>query len=136
MSIQLNDTKLNHAACIDKLFLKIFENSFIFIKNAQIMSFKPTKVAKIQRIKLKRMFNKAWVVFPFIQSCIVSFEKVEKVLKPPQKPVTNNSRCRSGSCPFIVKPTKIPMMKHATTFEIKVAKGKLLSNLLKIKEIA
>jgi hypothetical protein len=61
------------------------------------MSFSPINVAKIQSIKLKNMFNKAWVVFPFIQSCIVSFENVEKVLNPPQKPVTNNSRCRSGS---------------------------------------
>ncbi len=100
------------------------------------MSFKPIKVAKIQSIKLKMMFNKAWVAFPFIQSCIVSFENVEKVLNPPQKPVTNNNRCWSGNCSFIVKPTKMPMIKHAATFDTNVAKGKLCSNLLKIKEIA
>jgi hypothetical protein len=120
-----------------QVILKIFENLFnSFLGKTQIMSFSPINVAKIQSIKLKNMFNMAWVVFPFIQSCIVSFEKVEKVLNPPQKPVTNNNRCRSGSCPLSVKPTKMPMMKHAATFDTKVANGKLLSNLLKINEIA
>ena len=55
------------------------------------MSFKPTKAAKIQRIKLKMIFSKAFVKCPEIQSCIVSFEKVENVLNPPQKPVMNKS---------------------------------------------
>ena len=56
------------------------------------MSFKPAIVAKTQSIKLKITFSKALMKCPSVQSCIVSFEKVENVLNPPQNPVTNNNR--------------------------------------------
>ena len=56
---------------------------------------------------------------------IVSNEKVEKVVNPPQNPVTNNHFKLLFAKLFFSKiPIKNPIKKQPTTLVIKVANGK------------
>jgi hypothetical protein len=53
-----------------------------------------------------------------------SYEKVEKVVKPPQKPVArNNFRLLSAGVNFNVYPITRPRIKLPVMFMIKVAAG-------------
>jgi len=53
-----------------------------------------------------------------------SMLKVEKVVKPPHKPVIKSHFKPLSRLFFVVIPTKKPIIKHPKTFTIKVAKGK------------
>ena len=96
---------------------------------------KAIKVAAKQSVKLNKMFRKAVKSCPFCAKCNVSFEKVENVEKPPQKPVANNKRCASVKLPFVAEAVNAPIRKHAKMFDNNVANGKLISKRLIVNEI-
>ena len=54
-----------------------------------------------------------------------SFIKVLNVVKPPQKPVTNNSLAFGERCPPIAHPERMPIRKHPNTLTMKVPIGKV-----------
>ena len=93
------------------------------------------KVAAKQSVKLNKIFKKAVKSCPFCINCNVSFEKVENVEKPPQKPVANNKRCASVKLPFVAEAVNAPIMKHAKTLDNNVASGKFISKRLIVNEI-
>lgn len=93
------------------------------------------KVAAKQSVKLNKTLRNAVKSCPFCANCSVSFEKVENVEKPPQKPVANNKRWASVKLPLVVEAVNAPMMKHAKTLESNVASGKFISKRLIVKEI-
>src|SRR5690606_4064178 len=60
-------------------------------------------------------------------SFIFSRAKAEKVVNPPQNPVTKSSfKSEFSICCLAKNPTKIPIIKQPKTFTIKVAHGKAL----------
>lgn len=93
------------------------------------------KVAVKQSVKLNKILPNAAKICPFCANCNVSFEKVENVEKPPQKPVAKSKRCASVRLPFVAAAVKTPIRKQAATLESSVANGKLIDKLLIIKEI-
>jgi hypothetical protein len=93
------------------------------------------KVAAKQSVKLNKTLKNAAKSCPFWANCNVSFEKVEKVEKPPQKPVANSKRWASVKLPLVAEAVNAPIMKHAKTLDSKVANGKSISKRLIVNEI-
>lgn len=62
---------------------------------------------------------------PFVPKLKASYENVEKVVKPPQKPTTKKGFIQSGKlrCLWNI-PIRIPNRKHPKILMVKVASGK------------
>ena len=62
--------------------------------------------------------------FPPCSITNASFEKVENVVKPPQKPTVRNNAQLLPSVPFLPNtPQRRPIRKHPTRFTVNVAQG-------------
>lgn len=96
---------------------------------------KPIKVAAKQSVKLNKILPKAVNNCPFCANCSVSFENVENVEKPPQKPVAKSKRWASVKFPLVADAVIAPIKKQAATFEINVANGNLIFKSMIINEI-
>lgn len=81
----------------------------------------PAQTAKIPRMQLSKMYSIAILICPLVINCNVSLEKVEKVVKPPQKPVINNSFKLVFSTGK--NPANMPIKKQPIKFMLNVARG-------------
>ncbi|MEL6275734.1 MAG: hypothetical protein AAFU03_11570, partial [Bacteroidota bacterium] len=63
-------------------------------------------------------------LLPSAHSNKISTEKVEKVEKPPQNPVSNNKREEGDICSFAANASPMPSMVQARILAINVGQGK------------
>ena len=93
------------------------------------MMINPSHVINIPMNKLAAMYKIAWNDCPFWSMFKLSAEKAEKVVYPPQTPVTKkNLKSDEVTCCLSAIPSKIPISKHPVMFVISVAIGKWEGN--------
>ncbi len=87
-----------------------------------------TQHTPIQSTRFSTMLSTAKAICPPCKSASVSAEKVENVLRPPQKPVTSSSLWACPTCPFSKRPKTKAMAMAASTLESKVATGNRMAS--------
>ncbi len=75
------------------------------------------------------MYKKLYKYCPSFNIFIVSSEKDENVVKPPQIPVAKNKRHSGDTLNFSDKPNIIPITKQPKILTVKVPNGKADKNL-------
>jgi hypothetical protein len=85
----------------------------------------PPKVATNPKNTLSPAYREKYKKLPSLRSAIFSFEKVEKVVKPPQNPTVRKNRSSVLlRLPRSERPKSKPIRKQPRRFTIKVPKGK------------
>ena len=97
---------------------------------------KPNQIAINPRITLAKVYRKAEITSPFNPRLKVSNEKVEKVVKPPQKPTIRSAFNLGGIAPVLPNsPKSNPNKKQPKILMVKVASGNGAFHIFKNKRL-